>query len=49
MNYLGEKAKNHNEITGKTFVITGTLNNYTRDEIKDLIFYAWKVTERRHG
>ena len=37
MNYLGEKAKNHEEITGKTFVITGTLVNYTRDEIKNLI------------
>ena len=37
MNYLGEKAKSHQEITGKTFVITGTLNNYTRDEIKNLI------------
>ena len=37
MNYLGEKAKNHEGITGKTFVITGTLVNYTRDEIKNLI------------
>ena len=37
MNYLGEKAKTHSEFTGKTFVITGTLNNYTRDEIKKLI------------
>ena len=37
MNYLGEKAKTHDEITGKTFVITGTLVNYTRDEIKNLI------------
>ena len=37
MNYLGEKAKTHDEITGKTFVITGTLVNYTRDEIKSLI------------
>ena len=37
MNYLGEKAKSHDEITGKTFVITGTLVNYTRDEIKNLI------------
>ena len=37
MNYLGEKAKTHSEFTGKTFVITGTLNNYTRDEIKNLI------------
>ena len=37
MNYLGEKAKTHDEFTGKTFVITGTLVNYTRDEIKNLI------------
>ena len=37
MSYLGEKAKTHSEFTGKTFVITGTLNNYTRDEIKNLI------------
>ena len=29
--------ENHEEITGKTFVITGTLVNYTRDEIKNLI------------
>ncbi len=37
MNYLGEKAKTHSEFTGKTFVITGTLENYTRDEIKNII------------
>ena len=35
--YLGEKIVESDVFTGKTFVITGTLVNYTRDEVKDKI------------
>lgn len=35
--YLGEKIVESDTFTGKTFVITGTLVNYTRDEVKDKI------------
>jgi len=37
MEYLGEKNEEKEEFTNKTFVITGTLVNYTRDEIKEKI------------
>lgn len=37
MLYLGEDAKDHEEITGKKFVITGTIENYTREELKEII------------
>ena len=37
MNYLGEKIVEKEAFKEKTFVITGTLVNYTRDEIKHLI------------
>lgn len=36
MNYLG-KVVNEGKFSGKTFVVTGTLKNYTRDEVKKLI------------
>ena len=35
--YLGVKQKTHDEITNKKFVITGTLEKYTRDELKEII------------
>ncbi len=37
MNYLGPKKKVHPLITGKKFVITGTILDLTRDEIKEFI------------
>ncbi len=37
MTYLGEEEKQNDNLTNKTFVITGTLTNYTRDEIKNII------------
>jgi len=37
MNYLGEKTVENDNFTNKTFVITGSLINYTRDEVKELI------------
>ena len=37
MNYTGEKIDAKDEFADKTFVITGTLTNYTRDEIKRMI------------
>lgn len=37
MNYLGEKMEANDDFADKTFVVTGTLVDYTRDEIKDLI------------
>ena len=37
MKYLGEDAKENDLITGKKFVITGTVENYSRDELKDII------------
>lgn len=35
--YKGEKAKEKEDFLNKTFVVTGTLNNYSRDEIKEKI------------
>ena len=37
MVYLGEKIEEKAEFANKTFVITGTLTNYTRDEMKNII------------
>ena len=37
MNYLGEKIVEKEAFKDKTFVITGTLINYTRDEVKHII------------
>ena len=37
MIYTGEKIEEKDEFVDKTFVITGTLTNYTRDEIKRMI------------
>ncbi len=37
MNYTGEKIEAKDEFIDKTFVITGTLTNYTRDEMKSII------------
>lgn len=37
MNYLGEKIEEKEEFANKTFVITGTLTSYTRDEMKNII------------
>ena len=37
MNYLGEKIEINENIAGKTFVVTGTLEHYSRDEIEELI------------
>ena len=35
--FKGEKAKEKEDFLNKTFVVTGTLNNYSRDEIKEKI------------
>ena len=37
MVYTGEKIEEKEEFSNKTFVITGTLTNYTRDEVKRII------------
>lgn len=37
MFYLGEKIESNDNFSDKTFVITGTLVNYTRDEVKEKI------------
>ena len=37
MTYLGEETISNSNFEGGTFVITGTLENYTRDEIEELI------------
>ena len=37
MTYLGEEIVSNDNFVGGTFVITGTLENYTRDEIEELI------------
>ncbi len=37
MSYLGPRKKVHREITGKKFVITGTIEGISRNEIKDFI------------
>ena len=46
MEYLGEKTEENEEFTNKTFVVTGTLVNYTRDEIKERIeHFGGKTSE----
>lgn len=37
MEYSGTQQKVHEDITNKKFVITGTIEKYTRDELKDII------------
>ena len=37
MDYLGEKVKTNELITNKKFVITGTISNYSRDELREII------------
>ena len=37
ISYTGEKIKEKEAFLNKTFVVTGTLNNYSRDEIKEKI------------
>lgn len=37
MKYIGEELKTNSLITDKKFVITGSLENYSRDEIKSII------------
>ncbi len=37
MNYLGKKVEENELFSGKTFVLTGSLTIYTRDEAKELI------------
>ena len=37
MVYTGEKIEEKEEFADKTFVITGTLTNYSRDEMKRII------------
>ena len=46
MVYTGEKIEEKEEFVDKTFVITGTLSNYTRDEVKRIIeTYGGKVSD----
>ena len=46
MEYQGEEIKYNELITNKRFVITGSLDSYSRDEIKDIISsYDGKVSE----
>ena len=46
MVYTGEKIEEKEEFVDKTFVITGTLTNYTRDEIKRIIeSFGGKVSD----
>ena len=37
MNYLGKETKENNSFKDKTFVITGTLEKYNRDEAKEIV------------
>ena len=37
MDYLGKNQNSDLLYEGKTFVLTGTLNNYTRDEMIEII------------
>ena len=37
MKYLGEETKENPEITDKRFVITGTIEGYSRNELKEII------------
>ena len=46
MVYTGEKIEEKDEFIDKTFVVTGTLTNYTRDEIKRMIEnYGGRVSD----
>ena len=46
MTYHGEKIEEKEEFTNKAFVITGTLSNYTRDEMKAIIEkYGGRISE----
>lgn len=46
MEYIGEVQKRNDSITGKKFVITGSIDGYTRDELKDIIeLYGGKTAE----
>lgn len=46
MNYKGTTQKKHESITNKKFVITGTLEKYSRDELKEIIEnYGGKAQE----
>ena len=46
MIYTGEKIEEKEEFNDKTFVITGTLTNYSRDEAKRIIeSYGGKVSD----
>ena len=45
MNYLGKDVIESDSFNGKTFVLTGTLSKYSRDEAKEKIeLYGGKVT-----
>ena len=37
MEYLGSEVKTNDNFTGKTFVLTGGLNDFTRDEAREII------------
>ena len=37
MDYLGQKVVHDESFSGKTFVITGTMDNYKRDELKEIV------------
>ena len=37
MNYTGQKVEENEDFSGKTFVLTGSLEIYTRDEARELI------------
>lgn len=46
MEYLGKKKKKHELISGKKFVITGTIEDYGRKEIKDILeLFGGSVSE----
>ena len=46
MNYFGKQKLDNEIISGKKFVITGTIDGYSRDKIKDvLVKYKAKVIE----
>ena len=46
MNYQGEEEKYDERISGKKFVITGTIENYSREELKALIeSYGGKTSD----
>ena len=37
MNYLGDAVKQNEKLLNKRIVVTGTLKNYSRDEVQELI------------